>query len=104
MFPTPALFPLVLSKFLTECVTGQFRFLILVAPCWMQGPWISTVLNMLADIPQKCPIIKDLTIDDSVSQVFKGQQLLHLTIGPPRVVLHRQEFSSSVCQAVTGVT
>ena len=34
VFPPPALVPLVLSKFLTECVTGQFRVLILVAPCW----------------------------------------------------------------------
>ena len=32
-------------------VTGQFRLPILVAPCWMEAPWLPTVLNMLAGIP-----------------------------------------------------
>ena len=40
-----------LSKFLAEHVKGQLRCLILVAPCWMEAPWLPTVLNMLADIP-----------------------------------------------------
>ena len=61
MFPPPALVPLVLSKFLEEHVKGQLRWLILVAPCWMEAPWLPTVLNMLADIPQQRPIIKDLS-------------------------------------------
>ena len=38
---------LVLSKFLAEHVTGQFRFLILMALCWMEASWFPTVLNML---------------------------------------------------------
>ena len=46
-FPPPALVPLVLSKFLTEHVKGQLRHLILVAPCWMEAPWLPTGLNML---------------------------------------------------------
>ena len=52
VFPPPTLVPLVLSKFLIEHVTGQLRHLILVAPCWMEVPWLHTVLNMLADVPQ----------------------------------------------------
>ena len=62
VFPLPALVPLVLSKFL-EHVKAQLRHLILVAPCWMEAPWLPTVLNMLADIPQQCPVIKDLIVD-----------------------------------------
>ena len=46
-----ALVPLVLSKFLAEHVNGQLRHLLLVAPGWMEAPWLPTVLNMLADVP-----------------------------------------------------
>ena len=35
-FLPPALVPLGLSKFLEDHITGQFRFLILVSPCWME--------------------------------------------------------------------
>ena len=80
MFPPPALVPLVLSKFLAEHVNGQLRHLLLVAPCWMEAPWLPTVLGMLADIPRWCPIIKDLVVDVSVGQVLKGLQYLHLTL------------------------
>ena len=41
MCSLPALFPLVLSSFLSECVPGQFRLLTLVASCWMEAPWLS---------------------------------------------------------------
>ena len=58
-----ALVPLVLYKFLAECVTGQYLLLFLVAPCWMEVPWLSTILNILADIPYWHPIIKDLVMD-----------------------------------------
>ena len=74
VFPPPALVPLVLSKFLAEHVTGQLRHLLL------EAPWLPTTLNMLADIPQQCPIIKDLIMDVLVSQVLKGLQDLHLTL------------------------
>ena len=40
VFPSPALVPLVLSKFLAEHVNGQLIYLILVAPCWMEVPWL----------------------------------------------------------------
>ena len=72
VFPPPALVPLVLPKFLVQHVTGQFRILILVAPCRMEVPWLPTVLNILKDICHQCPIINDLTMDVSVDWVFKG--------------------------------
>ena len=80
VFPPPALVPLVLSKFLTEHVSGHLRHFILVAPFWMEAPWLPIIHNMLADIPWWCPIIKDLIVDVSVSQELKGLQYLHLTL------------------------
>ena len=80
VFPPPALVPLVLAKFLAEHVNSQLRHLLLVAPCWMEAPCLPTVLSMLADIPQQCPIIKDLIMDVSVDQVLKGLRYLHLTL------------------------
>ena len=46
----------------------------------METPWLSTVPNMLADVPQCCPIIKDFVMDVSVGQALKGLQYLHLTL------------------------
>ena len=63
VFPSPALVPLVLSKSLVKHVNSQLRYLILVASCWMEAPWLPTVSNMLADIPPWFPIIKDLILD-----------------------------------------
>ena len=80
VFPPAALVPLVLSKFLAEDVNSQLRHLILVAPCWMEAPWLPTILNMLADFPWWCPIVKDLIVDVLVGQVLKGLQYLHLTL------------------------
>ena len=80
MFPPLALVPLVLSKFLAEHVNGQLRHLLLVAPCWMEAPWLPTVLNMLADVPWQCSLVKDLVMDVSVGQVLKGLLYLHLTL------------------------
>ena len=68
----PPLVPLVLSKFLVEHVNGQLRHLLLMAPCWMEALWLPTVLNMLEDVPQWCPIIKDLALDVSVGQAPNG--------------------------------
>ena len=72
VFPPLALVPLVLSKFLAEHVNGQLRHLLLVAPCWMEAPWLPTVLNMLADVPWQCPLLKNLIMDVSVGQALKG--------------------------------
>ena len=58
--------------FLAEHVKGQLRHLILVVPCWMEAPWFPTVLNMLADVPQQCSIVKDLIMDVLVGQVLKA--------------------------------
>ena len=80
VFPPLALVPLVLSKFLAEHVSGQLRHLLLVAPCWMEAPWLPTVLNMLAYVPQQCPLVKDLVMDVLVGQALKGLQYLHLTL------------------------
>ena len=80
VFPPPALVPLVLSQFLVEHVKGQLRYLIMVSPCWIEAPWLSAVLNMLADIPQWCSVIKDLVVDVLVSQVLKVLPYLHLTL------------------------
>ena len=66
VFLPPALFPKVPTKFLADHITGKFRLLILVSPCWVEAPWLPTVLNMLADIPHWYPIIKDLDMDVSV--------------------------------------
>ena len=46
----------------------------------MEAPWLPTVLNMLADVPWWCPIVKDLVVDVSVGQVLKGLQYLHLSL------------------------
>ena len=51
LFPQTALVPLVLARFLAEHVISQIRCLILVAPCSVEVPQLSTVLNMLEDIP-----------------------------------------------------
>ena len=104
MFPPPTLVPIVLSKFLAEHVKGQLRCLISVAPCWIKAPLLLTILNMLVDIPQQCPIIKDLILDVLVGHVLKGLSYLHLTLWLLTDVLHRQGFCSSVSQAVVGAT
>ena len=80
VFPPLALVPLVLSKFLAEHVNSQLRHLLLVPPCWMEAPWLPTILNMLAEVPWWCPLVKDLVVDVSVGQALKGLQYLHLTL------------------------
>ena len=76
----PALMPLVLSSFLVKHVTGQFRLLILVAPYWMEAPWLPSVLNILGDIPQHFPVIKGLDVNVLVGHVLKGLPYLYLTL------------------------
>ena len=49
IFPPHALVPLVLSKFLAEHVEGQLRLLFLVAPCWIEAPWLPTFLNICSE-------------------------------------------------------
>ena len=65
---------------LTENVKDQLKQFILVAPCWMEAPCLSTVLNMLEDVPWQCPVLKDLIIDVSVGLVLKGLSYLDLTL------------------------
>ena len=73
----PGLVPLVLCTYVAEHVTGQFRLLILVEPCWMEGSWLLTVVNMLKDIPYFCPIIRNV---QNVSVGRRVLSLLHLTL------------------------
>ena len=72
MFPPLALVPLVVSKFLGEHVNSPLRHLVLVAPCTMEAPWLPTILNMVADVPWWCHLVKDLIMDVSVGQVLQG--------------------------------
>ena len=60
MFPPPSLVSVVLSNFLVKHVTGQFRPLILVAPWWIEAPWLQIVLSMFKDIRDLFVIIRDL--------------------------------------------
>ena len=80
MFPPPTLVPLVLSKFLAEHIKSQLRPLILVAPCSMEASWLPTVLSMLADIPQQCPIMKDLISISTSVRHFGVCQYIHLSL------------------------
>ena len=58
-----------------------------------------------ADVPWQCPIIKDLVVDVSVGQVFKGSTVSAFNpLAAQRCVLCRQGFSSLFCQAVAGAT
>ena len=71
VFPPPALVPLVLSKFLTEHVTGQcLRLLILVALMLDGGSLaFQSSHHVSLDIPQQCAVIKDLIMDVFVGHV-----------------------------------
>ena len=104
MFPPSALVPLVLSKFLAEHVKGQPRHLILVASCQMEVPWLPTVLNILADVPQQCPVIKDLCGCLGRPGYQRSAISAFNPLAAQQCVLHRQGFSSWVCQAVVGAT
>ena len=79
VFPPAAFVPLVLFKFLAEHVIGQFRLPILLTPCWMEAPWLPTVLSLLKYIPHWCPIVKDLIIDIYIGWVLKDHPSLYLT-------------------------
>ena len=46
----------------------------------MEAPWLPIVLNMLEDVPDQCPIIKDLVTDVSEEWVLKGLLLLPLAL------------------------
>ena len=104
MFPPPAIVPLVLSKFLVEHVNGQLRHLILVVPCWMEAPWLPTVLNMLADVPQWCAIIKDHGRCFSRPGTQGSAMCAFNPLAAQQCVLCGQRFSSLVCQVVAGAT
>ena len=82
VFPPQALIPVVMSMFVVENVTNQFRLLFLVALCCMEAPLLPKVLDMLVGIPHQCLIVKD----GVVGQMLKGLPLLHSTLCPFRDV------------------
>ena len=51
VFLPPTLVKIVLSTFLAEDITDQFKLLLLIAPLWLEDLLLPTILNMLADIP-----------------------------------------------------
>ena len=103
VFHPPALVPLVLSKFLAEHVNGQLRHLLLVAPCWIEAPWLPTVLNMLVDVPWWCPLLKRSHCGCFGRPVTQGSAISAFNpLAAQCHVLCRQGFSSSVCQAMVG--
>ena len=53
-------------------MSGQFRLLLRVAPCWIEAPWHPTASNMLEDIPCQYPTITDLSKDILVGSLIKG--------------------------------
>ena len=85
-------------------MAGLYKSLILVIPCWIEAPWLPTVLGMLWDFPYKCALVKDLVNDVSIDQMIRGLPLLHSTHWQVKDMLHELELSLSVCQAVTGST
>ena len=55
------LYPAVFSPHvLSQHITGQYRFLIHIAPHWMKGPWLLTIFNILENISYWYPMMKDL--------------------------------------------
>ena len=105
VFPHPALVPLVLSKFLAEHVKGQPQTFDSDGTKFDGGSMASTVLSMLADALQWCPIIKDLIMGCFGRPCAQGSVISAFNpLAAQRCVLHRQGFSSSVCQAVVGAT
>ena len=105
VFPPPALVPLVLSKFLAEHVNGKLRHLILMAPCWMEAPWHPHSSQHVGRCSLAVPHHKR-----SRHGCFgrPGSQRSAISTFNPlaaqQCVLHRQGFSSSVCQMVVGAT
>ena len=102
VFPPPALSPLVLSKFLVEHVTSQFRPVILVVPCWRESSLSAHHVGRCSSSVSHCkgyhhsyfsrPGDQGSTID-----AFNP-------LAAQRCLLYRWEFSPSVSRAIVGVT
>ena len=71
---------MVLSRFVAEHLTGLFRFLIFIVPCWMEAPWFHTVLTMLEYALWQYSMAKDVNRDVLVDQVLIGLPSLHCTV------------------------
>ena len=105
VFPPPALVPLVLSKFLAEHVKGQLRQLSLVAPCWMEAPWLPHSSQHVGRCSLAVPHHKRSYCGCLGRRGAQGSALSAFnSLAAQQCVLCRQGFSSSVCQAVAGAT
>ena len=102
VFPSLALVPLVLSKFLMEHITGQFRLLTLVGPCWMEAPWLLIVLGILEDILHQCPIIKPYLGCFGTPGAQRSAVAAFNPLSAYRYAFHRQGLTSLVCKPVVG--
>ena len=96
-------FLLIISKFLAEHSTGQFKFLIPNVPYWVQVSWLPTVLNMLEDIPHQCPLIENC-IRDALFRLSRQWSVIavFIPLAAQRCVV--QTRALFLCQAVVGVT
>ena len=84
---------LVLSKFLAEHVTGQFRLPIPVAPCLMEATWFPTVLNMLVHFLIGVPMY------NISSWIFQWTEYLFNPLAAHRCVLcSRGSYDQSIRQ------
>ena len=69
-----------LSRLACQILSLTDKYSITPIPaCWMEAPWLTTVLNMFADISQHCPIITNLIMDVLVGHVLKSLPYLHFT-------------------------
>ena len=64
------------------------------------APWIPPLLNLLADIAQCCPVIKDPIMDGAQGSVISAFNL----VAALRYVLHWQRFFSLVRHTMAGAT
>ena len=70
----------------------------------METSWLSTVLNMLKDIPHWDPMVERSCQGCFRRPAAKGSGIIINPFGAQRYVSHRQGFSFSVCLVVVGVT
>ena len=71
----------------------------------MEVTLLPIVLNILKNVPQHCPVIKDLIMDVLLGQVLKGLPYLHLTLWLLRDVCYIDRGSLPPgCQAVVAAT
>ena len=89
IFPPSALIPRVLSKFLAEYVTNQFKHLFQVAPCWIEASHSSQWVQRHSSSVPHCKRSHHVL----VGWVLKALQLMHLTLWLLRVMCYGDKGS-----------